>query len=228
MIGVVNADDIDLPKNYHSKRGHPMEALIDAAENVEWDTLLKAGTFGEPEPIGENVKALRLMWIYKAKCDAQGKLARIKARLVARGDMEKGDLTEAQAYAPVMNFTTVRVMLAVGIQNENTRFHQMDIEGAYVTADALREIYAYLPPGKGRYTDKGKVMLVRKALYGIIDSGRCYYRGWTKFHMNLGFQQIHHDRCYLLYYISENEFIRISFHVDDSIISQVGPALWAW
>ena len=65
-----------------------------------------------------------------------------------------------------------------------------------------------------------------KALYGVVDSGRLFYDEWIEYHLDLGFQPIHSDKCYLMFYRGPNEFIRICFHVDDNIISQRGDELW--
>ena len=67
-----------------------------------------------------------------------------------------------------------------------------------------------------------------KALYGVVDSGRLFYDEWIQYHLDLDFQPIHSDKCYLMYYKGPDEFIRICFHVDDNIISQIGDDLWTW
>ena len=86
---------------------------------------------------------LRLNWLYKAKCDASGMLIRIKARLVADGSREQGKLPAGEVYTPVMCMTTVRAMLITGLQNELTRFHQLDVESAYATANCTRVIHSW-------------------------------------------------------------------------------------
>jgi hypothetical protein len=118
-------------------------------------------------------------------------------------------------------------MLITGIQNELTRFHQLDVESAYATANCTREIFTYYPQGKGPQGGHAseRVLRLRKALNGVVDAGRNYYDEWVDFHLALGFQPIHQDRCYLMYYISENEYIRLCFHVDDNILSQAGESL---
>ncbi len=63
-------------------------------------------------------------------------------------------------------------------------------------------------------------------MYGLIDSGRCYYEDFTEYHTNLGFQQIHYDQCYMhivaLYDdhhckgSHKGDFIAFTYHVDDN------------
>ena len=166
--------------------------------------------------------------IYKAKSDEAGFLSRIKARLVADGSREKGVLPAGDIYTPVMVMSTVRIMLAVGLQHRGVRFHQLDIVSAYSTALCTREIFVHYPPGRFCPAGPGKYMRTIKALYGVVDSGRLFYDEWVQYHLDLGFQPIHSDKCYLMFYVGPNEFIRLCFHVDDNIISQVGDELWDW
>ena len=235
VVGKVPADQVVLPKNYNAKWQSPYLEMINTAENKEWKTLNEKHMFSQPidkgslSPVKQKA-ILRLNWIYKAKCDEAGLLTLVKARLVADGSREQGTLTPGEVYTPVMLMATVRAMLIKGIQNPLVRFHQLDVESAYATADCTREIYTYFPAGKGPEDKrhKGCVLRLQKALYGVIDSGRTFYEEWVDYHIQLGFQPIHQDRCYMMYYISPAEHIRLCFHVDDNIISQVGDTLWSW
>ena len=235
VLGKVPADAIVLPKTYKDKWTSVYLNLINEAEDNEWRSLTEKDMFHDPVDkstltLEQQKSVLRLNWLYKAKCDAGGMLSRIKARLVADGSREQGKIPAGEVYTPVMMMTTVRAMLIAGIQNENTRFHQADVESAYATANCTREIFVYYPQGKGPSGIQAstRVLRLRKALNGVVDAGRNYYDEWVDYHIQLGFQPIHQDRCYLMYYISENEFIRLCFHVDDNILSQAGDSLWTW
>ena len=235
VVGIIPADSIILPK-YDRKQESPYFDMINIAEDKEWNTLNAKGMFVHNIDISsltddERRLVLRLNWIYKAKCDHKGLLSRIKARLVADGSREQGKLPAGQVYTPVMVMTTVRAMLAVCLQNALVRFQQLDVESAYATADVTRVIHVYYPAGRaptGGHGHGRKCMRLLKSLYGVVDSGRNFYEEWMDFHIDMGFQPIHADKCYLLFYISENEYIRICFHVDDNIIAQVGADLWQW
>ena len=241
VIGKVNADEVDLPRFHHKKFGHPYEDMIDAAEDLQWKSVNDLKTFGTPIrisdlPVGQ--KVLRVMWVYAAKPDEFGKLLKIKARLVVVGSAETGDIHWAHAYAPVMNWITVRVMLWTAIQRPGARLWQYDIESAYVTSPSKRSIFVHWPPGKCPKGMEGTCLPVEKALYGLIDSGRCYYEDFTEYHLELGFQQIHHDQCYMhivaLYDDHHckgshtGDFIAFTYHVDDNILAQEGLALFTW
>ena len=232
VVGTVPADTINLP-TYARKRESPYCTMINDAEDKEWDGLNAHGMFSKPVAISslseeQRRRILRLQWLYKAKSDEAGFLSRIKARLVADGSREKGVLPAGDIYTPVMVMSTVRIMLVVGLQDKHVRFWQLDVVSAYSTALCTREIYVYFPPGRLCPSGPGYCMRTIKALYGVVDSGRLFYDEWIEYHLDLGFQPIHSDKCYLMFYRGPNEFIRICFHVDDNIISQRGDELWTW
>ena len=143
--------------------------MINNAEDKEWDGLNANGMFSAPIDISsltddQRRRVLRLQWLYKAKSDEAGFLSRIKARLVADGSREKGVLPAGDIYTPVMVMSTVRIMLAVGLQHRGVRFHQLDIVSAYSTALCTREIFVHYPPGRFCPAGPGKCMRTIKAL----------------------------------------------------------------
>ena len=237
VVGIVNADEVDLPRFHHQKKGHPRayEEMISDAEDVQWKSVWDLGTFGKTSvpicDVPKGQKILRLMWVYASKPDVNGRLLKIKARIVAVGSSETGDIPWAEAYTPVMNMVTVRVMLVIMIQRKNARAWQYDVESAYCTADSKRELYAHWAPGKCPPQERNTCLRVWKALYGVIDSGRCYYEEWVEYHLLLGFQTIHHDQCYMILVVlkdneytagtQKNDFISFCFHVDDNIVTHI-------
>jgi hypothetical protein len=233
LIGQVLADQVALPRTYDRKWDSPYLDLINGAEDEEWKSLRDMEMFFDPIPLSDLTDdqrrmTLRLQWLYKAKSSKNGTLSRIKARLVADGSREKGQLAWWEVYAPVLVIPTLRIMLATGIQNPNARMWQCDLKNAYATADATRVIFVHFPAGRHPKGNIRYVLRLRKALYGVADSGKAFYDDWIAFHIKLGFRTIHYDRCYLELVVSENEFIRFVFHVDDNIYVQVGSKLWLW
>ena len=235
VVGIVLADEIILPK-YSRKQESPYAEMMTDSEDKEWTTLFAKEMFSDPVTIDslseeDRKTILRLQWVYKAKCDQDGLLALIKARLVADGSREKGKLPAGEIYTPVMVMTTVRIMLAVCLQHPGVRFHQLDIDAAYATAIATRTIHVHYPPGrypKGGHGSQKKCLRLLRSLYGVVDSGRNFYEEWIDYHIALGFQTIHADKCYMIFWVNEDQFIRFCFHVDDNIIAQIGEDLWQW
>ena len=111
------------------------------------------------------------------------------------------------------------------INDTDVRFFKIDIVSAYISAFMKRDVYVFPPPEFRSDKTKYLVHKVVRALYGGIDSGRCYYDHWSEFHLKLGFQPIHHDKCYY-HFKRGNEFIKFCFHVDDSAFAVKGDSLW--
>jgi hypothetical protein len=108
----------------------------------------------------------------------------------------------------------------------------------------LREVYVRHPPGYRIIVDKRgrinykyltrkdpyprSVMRLLKALYGGMECGRRFYDEFVKHHVDvLGFETSHQDKCLLVKYDPEGNFIKIVFHVDDGMIAQKGDAMFA-
>ena len=95
-----------------------------------------------------------------------GENFRRKARLVAGGHM-----TEAPAmitYSSVVSRDSVRIALTIAALN-GLQVMSCDIQNAYLTADCRERIWTYAGPEFG--SDAGKIMLIKKALYGLKKLG---------------------------------------------------------
>ena len=223
LVGKVLADSIDLPKYHFGVKDHPLGPLCQIAMNTEFGTLCKKNVFGEGrEPRDTDVGT---MFILKAKSDAQGLLAKIKARLTVLGNQEKQELL---SYSPVMLLTTIRLMISMHCADLDVHFHTIDIVAAFVSAKATREIWVRLPKGfvpPGR--KPGQAYRLNYNLYGTVDAPRAFYIDYFNWHVNIGFKAIHEDRCFLSIH-RDGEFIQFGTHVDDSIVARKGDKLWAW
>ena len=124
------------------------------------------------------INALHTKWVYKTKTDAQGKLERLKARLVACGNEQVLGVDYSLTFAAVMDLSTVKVILALAAMWGVPAKHG-DIPNAYVKADkeAHLDIYLQLPRGMsvseatlrkhGAVNANELVLDLRKSLYGL-------------------------------------------------------------
>jgi hypothetical protein len=76
---------------------------------------------------------LRSHLVLKAKRDTAGAIIKYKARLVAGGDAQVHGLDSGQSYAPVADFTIVRVILSIAARG-NLVVHSLDVSNAFVRA----------------------------------------------------------------------------------------------
>jgi hypothetical protein len=115
-------------------------------------------------PIG--YQKIRCHMIFDVK---MGENFRRKARFVAGGHT-----TETPAsitYASVVSRDSVWIALLVAAHN-NLDVVACDIQNAYLTADCHEKIYTFAGTEFG--SEKGSIMIVKKALYGLKSSGAAF------------------------------------------------------
>jgi hypothetical protein len=111
-------------------------------------------------------QAIGLKWVFKLKHDEAGKVIKHKARLVACGFVQQAGVDFDEAYTPVARMESVRVLLALAAQ-EGWTVHHMDVKSAFLNGDLKKEVYVKQPPGFVVPGEEGKVLRLRKALYGL-------------------------------------------------------------
>jgi hypothetical protein len=102
-----------------------MQSEMDAVEkNCTWELtdLLR----------GHN--AITLKWMFKLKRDEAGAIIKYKARLVARGFVQREGIDFDDTFAPVARMESVRLLFALAAQ-EGWRVHHMDIKSVFLNGD---------------------------------------------------------------------------------------------
>jgi Reverse transcriptase (RNA-dependent DNA polymerase) len=136
-----------------------LEAIV-----KEVSALEDAGTWTVvPHQPGMNI--LRSHLVLKEKRDTAGAIIKYKARLVAGGDSQVHGLDFNQSYAPVADFTVVRVILSIAAR-ENRVVHRQDVSNAFVRAP-LAEVVFVRPPKIQADRFGSKIMKLNKTLYGL-------------------------------------------------------------
>ncbi|GFU34319.1 retrovirus-related Pol polyprotein from transposon TNT 1-94 [Trichonephila clavipes] len=118
----------------------------------------------------DNIKILENRWVYTIKYDENNKIVRYKARLVARGNTQLRGESFDEVFSPVINFTFVRLFFTICVCLWKWTHIQVDITNAYLYANLDTVIYMKQPTGYE--IDNNKVCKLRKAIYGLHQSGR--------------------------------------------------------
>jgi hypothetical protein len=147
-------------------------------DNSTWETALTLPT---------GIYALPTKWIYKYKLDDAGKLVRFKARLVVCGNRQDLDFWR-ETYAAVARSTTLKALLAL-VAALDLECDQLDVVTAFLNGhlDKGEDIYIRLPDGK--------VVKLRKALYGLRRSPRLWYEELARYLASIGYLPIEADPC---------------------------------
>ena len=161
-------------------------------------------------------KAIGCKWIFKTKIDGDGNIERYKARLVAQGYTQKYGVDYDQTFSPVVSFESIRSIAAIAAQ-KGLKLHQMDVKTAFLNGELTEEIYLKQPEG---FIEKGYedyVCKLKRSIYGLKQSARCWNVELDKKLKDMGFTQCKSDPC--IYTKSAKEgYCIIAVYVDDLII----------
>ena len=161
-------------------------------------------------------KAVGSKWVYKTKKSANGEIEGHKAHLVAQGYTQKHGQDYDETFSPAVRFESLRMVIALAVQN-GLKLHQMDVTIAFFNGELKEEVYLKQPEG---YVVKGKEDLVcklRKSIYGLKQSPRCWNSALDDYLKKIGFVQAAGDPC--LYMSTEGEMFLIAIYVNDILLA---------
>ena len=103
-----------------------------------------------------------------------GEVVKHKAKLVAKGYVQKFGVDYEEVFAPVARLDTVRGVLLALAANQGWKVHHLDVKSAFLHGELEEEVYVSQPEG---YIVKGKeqcVLKLSKALYGLKQAPRAW------------------------------------------------------
>ena len=136
--------------------------------------------------------------------------------MVAQGFLQKYGPDYGETFSPVVRFESLRTVITLAVQN-GLKLHQMDVTTAFLNGELKEEVYMKLPEG---YVIKGKEGLVgklKKSIYGLKQSPRCWNSVLDDYLKKMGFVQAAGDPC--LYIASVGEMFLIAIYVDDILLA---------
>jgi len=159
----------------------------------------------------EGKKVVKSKWIFKTKNNEGNVL--YKARLVAQGYSQKLGEDYNETFSPVARFESIRTLLALSVKNKY-KVHHMDIKTAFLNGDLHEEIYMEQPAGYVKQGEENLVCCLRKSIYGLKQSPRCWNFSIDQQLSRMGFIKLPSDEC-----IYKSDNILIGLYVDDLIIA---------
>jgi hypothetical protein len=148
----------------------------------------------------------------------------LKARFCAMGCCQKENVDYFETFAPVVNWQTVRIMLAMSMLF-GLATKQVDYTAAFVHADIDKDpnwdkmskeersksgVFIQGPRG---FSTPGKVLRLKKSLYGLKQSPRNFYNFLKSKLEFVGFTQSESDQCL---FISDKVVCLV--YVDDTLL----------
>ena len=149
-------------------------------------------------------------WVITEKIMGDGEMG-VKARLVIHGNQIS---EEVDSDSPTVRKVTMRIMITMAVQYGWT-LHSADVTAAFLQSEVMVRTVHVNPPAEERRP--GMIWLLLRPMYGLDESGRCWYITVDIYLMSLGGKKCTADpACWLFHH--EKRFMGfICLHVDDAL-----------
>jgi hypothetical protein len=138
------------------------------------------------------------IWAFLKKRFPDGRVRKLKARYCVRGDLQTEGVDYFETYAPVVSWSTVRLLLILAIVY-GLASKQADFSNAFAQAKLEEEIYIELPQGFQHPDGQDVVLKLNKSLYGLKQAALCWYELLKKGLESVGFKAKSTDPCLFIH-----------------------------
>ena len=164
------------------------------------------------------MKLIDSKWIFRVKKDADGKLHRFKARLCARGFMQRRGIDFNETFSPVVRYDSLRILLAI-ITSKNLEVMQFDVQTAFLYGKLEETIFMQIPEGlKIEEDPRNVVCKLQRSLYGLKQAPRCWNLRFTSFLSEFNLKECDADKCVFTGKYKNDE-VYLALFVDDGLVA---------
>jgi hypothetical protein len=156
---------------------------------------------------------LKGTWVFKLKRLPDGTPLKFKARFCARGDLQKEGIDYFETYAPVVQWSTIRLLLST-VLTEGWATRQVDYTNAFAQAEINEEVYLEFPRLFGPKSGSNLVLKLLKSLYGLRQAPRTFFQKLRDGLLERGYSQSNVDPCLFI-----KHGIMCVVYVDDTIFA---------
>ncbi|GJU80641.1 putative ribonuclease H-like domain-containing protein [Tanacetum coccineum] len=203
-------------------KDHPAKQIIrDIHSAPQTRRMTKSVTEHGPKKVWTLVdlphgkRAIGIKWIYKNKKDERGIVVRNKAILVAQGYTQEGGIDYDEVFAPVARIEAIRLFLAYA-SFKDFAVYQMDVKSAFLYGKIEDEVYVCQPLGFEDPEFLDRVYKVEKALYGLHQAPRAWYKTLSTYLLDNGFKRGQIDKTLFIKRV-KYDILLVQVYVDDII-----------
>lgn len=217
-------DHIMEAESYISEDDTPStyEEAINSKDNLNWKKAmenemnsLKENHTWELTDLPSGARAISCKWVYRLKTNPDGSINKYKARVVAKGFSQRQGIDYSETFSPVAKLGTIRAVLSIAAE-ERMHLTQFDVSTAFLYGNLEETIYMTQPEG---FTDgTAKVCKLKRSLYGLKQSPRCWNQCFGQFLTDLGFKASEADPCLYIRTRKDRKLL-IALYVDDGLIA---------
>lgn len=117
--------------------------------------------------------AIGLKWVFNVKKDPARNMVKHKSRLVMKGYVQCQGIDFDEVFAPVASMETVWLLLALAVHG-GWQDHHMHIKSSFLKGDLIEEVYVHQPIGFIDAGNEHKMLMLKKALYGLRQEPRAW------------------------------------------------------
>ena len=216
----------DTPRFHEAMKSPDREGFISAMKK-ELAQLASMDAFvavPREKALNEGKPVIDSVWAFKRKRYPDGSVKKLKARFCVRGDLQKEHIDYFDTYSPVVQWSTVRLLLIVSIILQ-LETKQVDFTLAFVQAKADPGIYIEMPR---MFEMDGYVLELKRNLYGQCDAPLKFYEHLKLGLSQRGFEPSKFDPCLfkskdtmILTYIDDCIFFNKKKQAIDGVISSL-------
>ena len=195
MLQDSEADTPNLVYTAHLQPGKP-GSLYEAKAEGTWPmwkkaieaklTALKKAQMWQLVKPPDDANIVGSHWVFQLKHNAEGKIMKYKACLVAQGYMQAFGINYDDTFSPIAKLPSLQIIASLAAQN-NWPIQQMDVNSAYLNAPLQECVYMRQPPGFE--TSDSSVCLLKKCLYRLKQSRREWYKCLSNAFCRFGFNR---------------------------------------
>ena len=151
-------------------------------------------------------RCVKHKWVFDIKRDGT-----FKARLVACGYSQIPGVDFTDVYSPVVHDVTFRIMLVAELKWK-LKSKIVDVESAFLNGDLEEEIYMDCPDGMKHSPED--CLLLLKAIYGLVQSARQFFKKFVSILRKIGFIPSDADPCLMIRRCSLG-LVYLAMYIDD-------------
>lgn len=205
-----------IPKTFDEARNSPERSQWMDAVAQEWTAFEDHGVL-QLAKLPPGARALGTTWVFTKKTNAEGKVERFKARLVAQGFGQRPGIDVNETFAPVARMSTVRAIIALA-SAQSLIVEQFDFDTAFLNGKMTEDVYIKVPAGYPGKHGPGDVLKLIGSMYGTKQAPREWHRAIDTLMSKRGFQRSASDIC-LYTKVVNGKLVIIVLYVDDGIIA---------
>ncbi|GJR46775.1 putative ribonuclease H-like domain-containing protein [Tanacetum coccineum] len=210
---ITNSYTVQTTPNTRIHKDHPIENVIgDVKSSVQTGRMTK--------PTSEQGF---LSAVFKNKKDEREIVIRNKERLVAQGHRQEEGIHYEEVFAPVARIEAIILFLAYA-SFMGFLVYQMDMKSAFLYGTIEEEVYVTQPPGLKDPDHLDKVYKVVKALYGLHQAPRAWYKTLANYLLGNGFKRGKIDQT-LFIKNQKGDILLVQVYVDDIIFGSINKDL---